>query len=212
MPSSQLKPATKVVLVLCDPATRLLSDYAHMQATGKEHRPVMKALFGASAAAGADSKLQVNHSEAMVRTGNLDSISVGEAVSIMCLNIKGMYSTHLPSWLHHFTPGIDLQIVDGGNLVRHPWEELGEVQDFLGLPRFFDRSSFFFHKGKGFFCWYRVQFYDTRLRPYCLGSTKGREHHKLPAAAVAAVEQFYRPHSAAAFSMLDRTFRWKGVE
>ncbi len=58
----------------------------------------------------------------------------------------------MPAWLAHFKLGETLEIVDGDNLIEHPWQELERIQDFLGLEREITKESFTFNKEKGFYC------------------------------------------------------------
>ncbi len=60
----------------------------------------------------------------------------------------------MPRWLEHFPLGKKLHIVDGDNFVQRPWEEMVKLQDFLGLPREINRSSYYKrNKDKHFWCW-----------------------------------------------------------
>ena len=43
--------------------------------------------------------------------------------------------------------------MDGANLIARPWEEIEQIQDFLGLPREITRESFVQPKfKKGYYC------------------------------------------------------------
>ena len=63
------------------------------------------------------------------------------------------------------------QVIDGDNLREHPWEEMGKMEAFLGLPpHFAEEAKFYFDEEKGFFCL-------TEIGPMNKG--KGRPHPKV---------------------------------
>ena len=49
-------------------------------------------------------------------------------------------------------PANRIHVVDGDRLVRNPFEEMREVEKFLGVPRHFLRKQFVYNKKRGFFC------------------------------------------------------------
>ncbi len=65
---------------------------------------------------------------------------------------KGTYANFMPAWLAYFKLGETMEIIDGENLIKHPWQELERIQDFLGLEREITRDSFVFNQEKGFYC------------------------------------------------------------
>ena len=119
-----MSPATKLIVVVRNPVTRAISDYA--QTLSKT--PGLPS-FGALA----------------FRRGLGPVDTAWSAVRI------GLYAQHLDNWLRYF-PLSRFLFVSGERLVSDPAGELGRVQDFLGLKRIISDKHFYFNKTKGFPC------------------------------------------------------------
>ena len=124
-----MSPATKLIVVVRNPVTRAISDYA--QTLSKT--PGLPS-FGALA----------------FRRGLGPVDTAWSAVRI------GLYAQHLDNWLHYF-PLSRFLFVSGERLVSDPAGELGRVQDFLGLKRVVTDKHFYFNATKGFPCLKKAQ-------------------------------------------------------
>ncbi|XP_069426623.1 heparan sulfate glucosamine 3-O-sulfotransferase 6 isoform X1 [Ovis canadensis] len=124
-----MSPATKLIVVVRNPVTRAISDYA--QTLSKT--PGLPS-FGALA----------------FRRGLGPVDTAWSAVRI------GLYAQHLDNWLRHF-PLSRFLFVSGERLVSDPAGELGRVQDFLGLKRVVTDKHFYFNATKGFPCLKKAQ-------------------------------------------------------
>ncbi|XP_065780100.1 heparan sulfate glucosamine 3-O-sulfotransferase 6 isoform X2 [Muntiacus reevesi] len=124
-----MSPATKLIVVVRNPVTRAISDYA--QTLSKT--PGLPS-FGALA----------------FRRGLGPVDTAWSAVRI------GLYAQHLDNWLRYF-PLSRFLFVSGERLVSDPAGELGRVQDFLGLRRVVTDKHFYFNATKGFPCLKKAQ-------------------------------------------------------
>ncbi|KAM9210890.1 heparan sulfate glucosamine 3-O-sulfotransferase 6 [Dugong dugon] len=119
-----MSPDTKLIVVVRNPVTRAISDYA--QTLSKT--PGLPSFH----------TLAFRHGLGPVDTA-------WSAVRI------GLYAQHLAHWLHYF-PLSHFLFVSGERLVSDPAGEVGRVQDFLGLKRVVTDKHFYFNATKGFPC------------------------------------------------------------
>ena len=116
----------RLLVVVRDPVTRALSDYA--QSLSK--RPDLASF----------------ERMAFVRRGNRSVVdSAWGPVRL------GLYARYVQPWLDHFTPE-RLHFVRGERLVTDPAAEMASVQSFLGLRPLINSRSFYFNATKGFPC------------------------------------------------------------
>ncbi|UYV71751.1 HS3ST3A1 [Cordylochernes scorpioides] len=114
----------RLLVVVRDPVTRALSDYAQT-ASKRVSTPAFEGLAFPEGGGG------VNASWGAVRLG--------------------LYARYLSAWLEHF-PLERLLFVSGERLVADPAGEMGRVQDFLDLKRIVTEKHFYFNETKGFPC------------------------------------------------------------
>ncbi|XP_077552406.1 heparan sulfate glucosamine 3-O-sulfotransferase 6-like [Haemaphysalis longicornis] len=115
----------KLVLVLRDPTTRAVSDYAQASAKGRARRSFLHSVTDSRTGA-------VDRSKPLVRVG--------------------LYDEHVSRWLAHF-PRSSFHFVSGERLVAQPERELASLQRFLGLPKpWVGAAQLVFNSTKGFPC------------------------------------------------------------
>ncbi|XP_003790831.1 heparan sulfate glucosamine 3-O-sulfotransferase 6 [Otolemur garnettii] len=124
-----MSPDTKLIVVVRNPVTRAISDYAQMLSK-TPGLPSFRALA-------------FRHGLGPVDTA-------WSAVRI------GLYAQHLDNWLRYF-PLSHFLFVSGERLVSDPAGEVGRVQDFLGLKRVVTDKHFYFNATKGFPCLKKAQ-------------------------------------------------------
>ncbi|XP_066134425.1 heparan sulfate glucosamine 3-O-sulfotransferase 6 [Saccopteryx bilineata] len=122
-------PDMKLIVVVRNPVTRAISDYAQMlsKTPGLPSFRALAFLHG---------------------LGPVDT--AWSAVRI------GLYAQHLDNWLRYF-PLSHFLFVSGERLVSDPAGEVGRVQDFLGLKRVVTDKHFYFNATKGFPCLKKAQ-------------------------------------------------------
>ncbi|XP_061702609.1 heparan sulfate glucosamine 3-O-sulfotransferase 6-like [Syngnathoides biaculeatus] len=169
---------TKLIVVVRDPVTRAVSDYA--QTLSKNPAlPSFQSLALRNASAG-----PIDASWSAVRIG--------------------LYAQHLENWLRYF-PLSRFLFVCGERLVSDPAGEMARVQDFLGLKRVVSDKHFYFNRTKGFPC---LKKSEGSGRPRCLGKSKGRPHPQIPAGVLQNLRDFYRPHNRRFYQMSGQAFGW----
>ncbi|XP_032316037.1 heparan sulfate glucosamine 3-O-sulfotransferase 6 isoform X2 [Camelus ferus] len=124
-----MSPDTKLIVVVRNPVTRAISDYA--QTLSKT--PGLPSFHALAFRRG---------------LGPVDT--AWSAVRI------GLYAQHLDNWLRYF-PLSHFLFVSGERLVSDPAGEVGRVQDFLGLKRVVTDKHFYFNATKGFPCLKKAQ-------------------------------------------------------
>lgn len=169
----------KLLVVLRDPVTRAISDYA--QTASK--RPEVKTF---------DDLVFANFTTGLVDTS-------WNAVRI------GTYCRHLQRWLRYF-PLKQFHFVSGDGLISNPAGEMAAVEKFLGLEPHISPSHFFFNETKGFPCVRRPLHRGNR--PHCLGKTKGRLHPYVSDSTLEIMRNFYRPFNDKLYKMVGIDFGW----
>ncbi|XP_066535025.1 heparan sulfate (glucosamine) 3-O-sulfotransferase 1-like1 [Hoplias malabaricus] len=116
----------RLLLILRDPAERVISDYTQVFFNRLENHKPVQAI-----------------ENMLVRNGALNTRY--KAIQ------RSLYDVHMRNWLLHF-PLEQIHIVDGDTLIRDPLPELQKVERFLELPPRIMASNFYFNQTKGFYC------------------------------------------------------------
>ena len=90
-------------------------------------------------------------------------------------------------------------LLDGNRFTQEPVKILNEVEDFLGIQKFFSDSHFDFSGKKGYPC-FRLDDYAK-----CMSNNKAREHPPMNAESLKYLRNHYRP-------VLDRFKTQTGME
>ncbi|XP_027888894.1 heparan sulfate (glucosamine) 3-O-sulfotransferase 1-like 2 [Xiphophorus couchianus] len=121
-----MNPAVRLLLIVRDPAERLVSDYTqvlHNRLTQhKPYQPLDELLLHEG---------HINHGYKALQ--------------------RSLYHLHLARWLEVF-PREQIHVVDGDALIRDPFPELRKAERFLDLPPRINPSNFYFNTTKGFYC------------------------------------------------------------
>ncbi|KAK3608276.1 hypothetical protein CHS0354_007307 [Potamilus streckersoni] len=169
---------TKLIIVLRDPVTRAISDYAQLAS----RRPSVKTF------------------EELAFIDNRTKI-VDTSWPIIKI---GIYIQHLVKWLEYFPIG-QIHFVSGENLIKEPTYEMKLVQEFLGLEPMINDSYFSFNNTKGFPC-FKKQPNSSRFQ--CLNRDKGRLHPDLSHSVIKRLRDFYRPFNARIYQITGHNFGW----
>lgn len=122
-----MDPTIKLLLIVRDPVTRLVSDYAQL-AWNKARKDRSLSSFR----------------DLVLRPDGFINTSY-KAVRI------GIYATFFRRWLRTF-PRNQIHVVDGDLLVSDPFQEVRKIESFLGLDHRISRDNFYYNHTKGFFC------------------------------------------------------------
>ncbi|VDP12765.1 unnamed protein product [Soboliphyme baturini] len=177
----KMNPDTKLIVVVRDPVTRALSDYAQ-NASKRPRMPSFEEMAFISRDQGSAIVNQSWH-----------------AISI------GLYHKHVKRWLKYF-PLKQMHFVNGERLITNPVEEANLVEDFLGLERAIGPNNFFTvrRSGKSFPCPRKHP-----KQPKCLGSTKGRKHPVIPGHLLRTLYSFYETPNLLFYRLVRRDFSWQ---
>ena len=170
----------KLLVVVRDPVTRALSDYA--QSASKRIGPMKP--FEDIAMADRENGI-VNTSWGAVRLG--------------------VYVKPLKRWFQHFSRS-QLHFVSGEQLVHNPAQVLTEVQVYLGLTPVIGPEHFYVNSTRGLPC--LIKDPVNHSKPHCLGKSKGRTHPKVAKAVLNRLREFYRPFNEKFYRMVNKNFGW----
>lgn len=204
----QMNKDARLILVVRDPVTRALSDYA--QAVDKKTEqarepppseadapPLLSPPSSASAPAAPRVKSFAELAFLPQSPGYVDTS--WSAIKI------GLYARHLANWLKYFPPK-QILIVSGEELVAKPSSVIGQVQRFLGLAPVITSRHFYFNTTKGFPC---VKKHWRTGRPHCLNSKKGRQHPNVGPKVIKRLKEFYRPFNEQFYRQTKLNFDWE---
>ncbi|XP_070542570.1 heparan sulfate glucosamine 3-O-sulfotransferase 1-like [Ptychodera flava] len=175
---NEISPKTKIILILCDPVGRAVSDYTHefeLNKTTGFYK--IRDTFAASV---------------LREDGSIDADN--ELID------TGIYVKHLKRWLKYFP---EIFVVDGTSFKQsNPAPTLIRAEKFLGLPRFFEEWQFYVNSNKGNYC------SKLSFPMHCLGANKGRKHPEIDESILEKVRAFYQPYNLQASQLLNRDFTW----
>ena len=167
-----MNPAVRLLLIVRDPAERLVSDYTQVLhnrlARNKPYQTLEELLLGPE--------------------GRIDP-------AYKALQ-RSLYHQHLARWLEVF-PRKQVHVVDGEALVQDPFPELQRAERFLELPPRISPSNFYFNTTKGFYCLVAAGGHDK-----CLDESKGRPHAPLSAQAFRKLCRYFREANRMFFDMV----------
>jgi len=218
--------SVKLILILRDPVTRLISDFTQLAANKlapvreegssdyyeetnvSDSSPMNELSRAILDKAGRDFERYVLRPD-----GGIDDQR--KAVKI------GMYSVYLERW-RSFFPLKQIHLVDGENLIVNPFEELNSLELFLGLEPKIKPEHFVFNPRKGFYCLTpgnaRQEFLgerDWRNRSQveiparnCLSKSKGRKHVVVREELIEELRNFYAPYNEFLYSMTGKNLSW----
>ncbi|XP_061879981.1 heparan sulfate (glucosamine) 3-O-sulfotransferase 1-like 2 [Entelurus aequoreus] len=121
-----MNPAVRLLLIVRDPAQRLISDYTQVLHNRLARRKPYQPL-----------------EELLLHEGSVDP-------GYRALQ-RSLYHQHLARWLEVF-PREQIHVVDGDALIRDPFPELREAERFLELPPRITPDNFYYNTTKGFYC------------------------------------------------------------
>ena len=171
----------KLLLSVCEPVKRTISNFAMFQANGFLPRNITlgEYLLNYTSKAGLEPASWYLH-----------------------ILVASIYSRQFSSWRRYF-PLKQFHIVDGDNLSRDPFEEISAVESFLGLRNYTKKEDFIYNKTKGFFCYKKAV-----GEPYCLPPGKGREHPTIGESVALLLKKFYQPFNLIFYRLSRRVFDW----
>ncbi|XP_002741684.2 heparan sulfate glucosamine 3-O-sulfotransferase 1-like [Saccoglossus kowalevskii] len=181
----ELSPETKIILVLCDPVRRAVSDYLEYQ-----WRTTVPG-------AGAAKRIRKTFELTVVDVGYSESVK--EEQEIVDL---GVYIKFLIRWYDAFEKE-NILLVDGTRFSNAPYRELQKIEHFLGLRPFFREAHFSLNPDRGIYC---INF----PKEYCLPESKGRTHPIVDDIIWQKMCDFYAPYDKMLAKIYGYNFSWVG--
>ena len=170
---------TKLLLVVRDPVTRLISDYSQLAEKIRLRNNSFKSF------------------EEFVTQDDSQTINpINDAVE------RSIYVTSMVKWLQVF-PRDQIHIVNGEKLIKKPWQELNKVEKFLHLKPEISESYFQFIPSKGFHCLRHKTKYVK-----CLAKTKGRRHPSVSKELLHKLRTFFRPYNYKFYDLTGQDHGW----
>ena len=173
-----LNPEMKLILVVCEPVRRLISQFA----MALERHKIPNASF----------------EETFFPNKPREK---GSWITQFMVNSN--FSFSFSAWLRAF-PLEQFHIVDGDNLKSKPWEELNSTEHFLGVKPYIRKNNFVKEPTKGFYCFRDRRTEEA----HCLTPTKGRQHPEVSEIIKARLRKFYSPYNEIFYKQCGRTFNW----
>ncbi|KAI2806278.1 Heparan sulfate glucosamine 3-O-sulfotransferase 5 [Blomia tropicalis] len=171
----------KIILIVRDPVTRLISDYAQLASNRK-----------------AKKARNIESFEELIMLANGKVNSNHKAIRI------SLYAIYFSRWIKLFSKN-QIHVVDGDQFVYDPLSELQKIEDFLGLPSHINRDNFTYNTTKGFYC---IRTEDNGQR--CLNKNKGRKHPDIHPLVIQKLRRFYDPYNKYFYKLVGRKFAWPG--
>ncbi|XP_012675792.1 heparan sulfate (glucosamine) 3-O-sulfotransferase 1-like 2 [Clupea harengus] len=182
----EMNPAVRLLLIVRDPAERLVSDYTQVLHNRlQRHKPYQSL----------EELLLLDHD------GNGNGRGGGRIDPGYKALQRSLYHVHFQRWLEHF-PRQQIHVVDGEALVRDPYPELRKAERFLELPPRIMPSNFYFNATKGFYC------LISAGHDKCLDESKGRPHAPLSQRTFHKLCHFLQEPNKRFFNLVGRTFPW----
>ncbi|CAL4146834.1 unnamed protein product, partial [Meganyctiphanes norvegica] len=119
----EFNPKTKLILIVREPVTRLISQYSNQKKLRAEIEPFEDLVI--------DSNGKVNNESSYIR--------------------HGVYWTSLEHYLEVF-PRDQILVVNGDELIQNPLVVIEEVETFLKISPLITTENLYFDEAKGFYC------------------------------------------------------------
>ena len=116
--------------------------------------------------------------------------------------IYSQYSEHFTRWLKYF-PRENFYILESDMLLRNPIEEMGHVEDFLGVSTMYNPQFIYFNSTAFTYC-VKDHGVNTCLKPNAIAKAPT----KFPHPTVYKVREYLRPFSDKMFEMVHHKYNW----
>ncbi|XP_070569925.1 heparan sulfate glucosamine 3-O-sulfotransferase 1-like [Ptychodera flava] len=184
---TDLSPKVKIVLILCDPTHRAVSDFFHE-------------LHIRSSTKGIEASRIPNHyflastfvESVMEKSGNLNYYN--ELID------TGIYIKHVLRWLEYFPPS-QIHAVDAELFKSDIVSEMQRLEKFLEVPAYFNASHFHFNPESKVYCL-------TFPIKICPSAVHGGTSRTVDEQVLRVLGEFYRPYNRHLSKLLNRDFTW----
>lgn len=204
---SKAVPNAKLLLVLCDPAKRVISDYHQeliMKSITKTRYPTVEHFL----------KIYMpRYSKLRTYTSEEDILKLRERIMEYhkwdypsTILTTGFYALHMSRWLEYYNSS-NLFIVNGDDLMSQPGKVIEKVQDFLDIPKLLFEDDYVKDPETGFYCF---------LNPFnqensCMIKEKMRTRNgktKTNEETMRQLKAFYKEPNELLYKMIGQRFDW----
>ncbi|XP_044754473.1 heparan sulfate glucosamine 3-O-sulfotransferase 1 [Coccinella septempunctata] len=174
--------SVKLLLIVREPVTRAISDYAQLRANAATASPVVPPSASKSF-------------EQLVLHPNG---SINEAYRPLSISI---YHHYLHRWLEVF-PREQILVVNGDLLIEDPVSQIQKIESFLGLEPRIGTHNFYFNETKGFYC------LRNETSDRCLKETKGRKHPRVNPRVLSKLRKYFGEHNQKFYELIGEEMGW----
>ena len=172
-------PRVKLILSVCDPVKRSMSDFLHLQDGGRIPKTISFVNYITNKSDVYDPRVGIiNHSR---------------------------YDLFIKHWLDLF-PRKQLLIVNGETLLTNPYTVFRKIETFLDLPHYIREDQFV--KIGNFFCWRKTSKHKPRCMHRVKNHSKGRTHPQPPESAINYLRSYFTPWNKLFFKITGVDFKW----
>ena len=171
----------KIVLTVCDPVARSVSDWLHYCRKHKFDIDMCRTYEGSDILT---PSAQINRNSPFIR--------------------RSSYALTIEYWTRWFRLGSQLHIVDGHKLVSDPVSELEKIETFLGLRHHITYKNIVFNEEKGFYC-----VVSDQGKEHCLRNSKGVKHPNLIPEVEAKLRSYFKPLNERFYRVVGLDFGWR---
>ncbi|CAK8684810.1 unnamed protein product [Clavelina lepadiformis] len=206
-------PEAKILLILCEPVARVLSDFEQHVAVYKKRGKHPKIKYFQNADEYVAKYLPIvnryigkwDEKEALAKSQQL--LYYHKTDFLTGIITTGLYALHLKRWFQHYDQS-NLMVIDGEDLFNDPGSVVEDVQEFVGLPKVLLKEDYVRDPETGFFCYKDWTNNDNLV---CLKGPKQRTRNgnkSLNHVSISELKYFYESHNEALFSMIGRRLKW----
>ncbi|XP_076801685.1 heparan sulfate glucosamine 3-O-sulfotransferase 1-like [Clavelina lepadiformis] len=204
-------PKAKLLLILCDPVKRVLSDYVQEQKMYELRHPRSITKYATledyldaylPLVSGLVGDYNEHKSSQQMRT----VLQLHGNLYLSTILTTGFYALHLHRWFEYYNNS-NLMVIDGEELINNPGPLMEKVQDYTGLPKLVLKEDLVMSPEKRFYCYKDWQ--ENKLR--CLGNGKGRTRNgnmEMLNTTASKLRDFYRSYNEGLVKMLGRNLSW----
>jgi hypothetical protein len=185
----QLDPNMKLIMILRDPVTKLISQYTDFVSMNKRYQ-------------GNNSFPPINEQTNSLHN-QLFKEKIFESNNTIKVNDsyvqRVIYIKYIKQLLEYF-PIKNLIVLNGHEFIKNPISQIDRLQKFLGIKKLIKKEHFKYDEKKGFQCM-RIPIDSNEFT--CLGDDKGRRNPIIDAHLVNELKRFYEPFNKELFEFLN---------
>ena len=115
----------------------------------------------------------------------------------------GLYYEYVKEYVKWYKPE-DILILSGAELKQEPSSVMFQLESFLGVQGYLDKSKFFKDPNSDFYC--VRQTLDADMK--CPGANSAQDVFSLDSAATEKLKKLYHPYNEKLFQLLNQKFAW----